>query len=458
MLRADAAIAGAFLQALVLLDLSLEQLLGMRGHTANAGGEKWLGGWWRGRGDPVGEDWGATVGWGAGAGAADTSGKKKFGGRGSGGVIQWVKMGEGGGRRVVWAAAAAEARCIFCVKMVLLDSSGPLSSESESSEPARDSLSESGAKGLNSTPERVRRPVMGIDGDGDLCGMRRGVKPEEEAIPVPGALKLSSSNEDAPVPAFVHRVSNHRRRQYVEELHLEPPSPIKCMRRAALAPAEEGTRTLFMDTPSFDGFTMDSERYELGFDDYDEPVRAPPSDVRPPRTVKPSDQSLRDWHAKPDSYLNTLLRCDGACDCKGAQCPGCGTRTPEFRCSDCFGDILYCAECIVNTHCENPLHRIAKWHGYYFVKVSLAALGLRVQLGHPPGEHCTGLRLPPPTSSCCIPTASTKSQWIFADARGPTIMECMKSSCCMRAGFLPHIGCDTGGTAGATLSHRTRDP
>jgi hypothetical protein len=80
--------------------------------------------------------------------------------------------------------------------------------------------------------------------------------------------------EDAPVPAFVHRVSDDRRRQYVEELHLEPPSPVKRMRRAALAPAEEGTRTLFMDTPSFDGFTTDSERYELGFDDYDEPVHA----------------------------------------------------------------------------------------------------------------------------------------------------------------------------------------
>jgi hypothetical protein len=69
---------------------------------------------------------------------------------------------------------------------------------------------------------------------------------------------------------------------------------------------------------------------------------------------------------------------------------------------------------MVDRHRENPLHRIAvsflfllfheatsdqglkKWHNSYFVKTSLMTLGLRVQLGHPPGERCAG---PEPAAS-----------------------------------------------------------
>jgi hypothetical protein len=61
------------------------------------------------------------------------------------------------------------------------------------------------------------------------------------------------------------------------------------MRLAALGPPEEPMHTPFMETAAFDGFAAGSERYELGFDDYDVPLRAPsPPGVRVPREVKPS--------------------------------------------------------------------------------------------------------------------------------------------------------------------------
>ncbi|KAJ7768836.1 hypothetical protein B0H16DRAFT_1716037 [Mycena metata] len=45
---------------------------------------------------------------------------------------------------------------------------------------------------------------------------------------------------------------------------------------------------------------------------------------------------------------------------------------------------------MVNRHRLNPLHKIERWNGRFFETSSLKALGLRVQVGHPPGERCAG--------------------------------------------------------------------
>ncbi|KAI0693244.1 hypothetical protein C8T65DRAFT_711224 [Cerioporus squamosus] len=59
-----------------------------------------------------------------------------------------------------------------------------------------------------------------------------------------------------------------------------------------------------------------------------------------------------------------------------------------YRCEDCDDCSLYCKECIVTQHAQHPLHCIKEWTGTHYEHVSLKALGLRVQLGHPPGERC----------------------------------------------------------------------
>ncbi|KAJ6487574.1 hypothetical protein C8R45DRAFT_827541, partial [Mycena sanguinolenta] len=70
-------------------------------------------------------------------------------------------------------------------------------------------------------------------------------------------------------------------------------------------------------------------------------------------------------------------------------CPRCEMVGPEFCCRDCFGDVMYCQACIVEKHAENPLHRVEKWHSGQLVRMLLAFLGLHMQLGHRPHEHCS---------------------------------------------------------------------
>ncbi|KAG1726126.1 hypothetical protein EDD22DRAFT_982820 [Suillus occidentalis] len=49
---------------------------------------------------------------------------------------------------------------------------------------------------------------------------------------------------------------------------------------------------------------------------------------------------------------------------------------------------MVCLTCVVHRHLSNPLHRIDMWNGSFFQSITLKALGLRVQLGHTPGERC----------------------------------------------------------------------
>ncbi|KAF8139158.1 hypothetical protein K438DRAFT_1494776, partial [Mycena galopus ATCC 62051] len=89
-------------------------------------------------------------------------------------------------------------------------------------------------------------------------------------------------------------------------------------------------------------------------------------------------------------YLGNMLRRDGCLWPHGADhCASYRTATnaenPKiFRCKQCYGDELLCADCMVTAHTRNPLHRIEVCHNSY-----LKTLGLRVQLGHPPSNCCS---------------------------------------------------------------------
>ncbi|KAG2110013.1 hypothetical protein DEU56DRAFT_874489 [Suillus clintonianus] len=93
-----------------------------------------------------------------------------------------------------------------------------------------------------------------------------------------------------------------------------------------------------------------------------------------------------------DHFLLELLRLEGRGDfllqeaCRGSACC---MNAPEFRCEDCLGTELYCKACTVERHIENPTHRIEYWNSQHFEDTNLRDLGLQVQLGHPPGEHCS---------------------------------------------------------------------
>ncbi|KAG1856516.1 hypothetical protein C8R48DRAFT_749130 [Suillus tomentosus] len=70
----------------------------------------------------------------------------------------------------------------------------------------------------------------------------------------------------------------------------------------------------------------------------------------------------------------------------------CGSVDLSFRCKECFGMVMYCKECVIEHHRCLPLHIVEKWNGLFFERISLKKLGLRVQLGHNPGNHCLNPR------------------------------------------------------------------
>ncbi|TRM58946.1 hypothetical protein BD626DRAFT_573203 [Schizophyllum amplum] len=91
-------------------------------------------------------------------------------------------------------------------------------------------------------------------------------------------------------------------------------------------------------------------------------------------------------------YLDEVLRWES----RGQRhflkcCRGCGAAEPRFRCRDeCMGRWMFCRACIVAHHAYTPLHWVEEWldEQLCFQRTCLKALGLRVQLVHPPGDPC----------------------------------------------------------------------
>ncbi|KAF7349498.1 CxC2 domain-containing protein [Mycena sanguinolenta] len=112
-----------------------------------------------------------------------------------------------------------------------------------------------------------------------------------------------------------------------------------------------------------------------------------------------SDRPLKNWYPKNDEYVEESLRREGRglpktySRCAGSrgvggECLG----DAEWRCVDqlCFGELMYCSSCIVSKHVHHPTHFVERWTGTHFLRKRnwLQLLGLRVQLGHPPGVIC----------------------------------------------------------------------
>ncbi|KAJ7659787.1 hypothetical protein DFH06DRAFT_1130542 [Mycena polygramma] len=122
-----------------------------------------------------------------------------------------------------------------------------------------------------------------------------------------------------------------------------------------------------------------------------------------------SDRPLKTWYPKEDQYIEEQLRREGRGSAKVySKCAGpgvlCNDRdrqclnrecagVAEFRCVDqaCFGEVMRCRDCIVAAHAQLPMHFIEEWDGTKFKhsRTGLKDLGLRMQLGHPPGVVCT---------------------------------------------------------------------
>ncbi|KAF9024498.1 hypothetical protein BDZ89DRAFT_954690, partial [Hymenopellis radicata] len=97
---------------------------------------------------------------------------------------------------------------------------------------------------------------------------------------------------------------------------------------------------------------------------------------------------------RPQEFLEEFVRLEG----KGAGGPCCMSckdsqsfavpREALYRCEDCWGTVRDCLPCTLRQHRRNPFHRIQRWNGLFYEKVTLRALGLRLQLGHDDGHPC----------------------------------------------------------------------
>ncbi|KAF7343819.1 CxC2 domain-containing protein [Mycena sanguinolenta] len=189
----------------------------------------------------------------------------------------------------------------------------------------------------------------------------------------------------------------HEHTFFVDDLEgpVNDPIPAFNLRRRSSACA----MTLFvpgddpapMPLPDLREFSINSERYQLGIFDNAEPLDFPPSEP-PPRIVKPSDPSLR------SGARNGMLISPHSCAATAPEMmdyPAPSVAPPATRLSLTFAakhgeNPLHRIEkwhCVVREDRENPSFRNEKWHSGFFVRTSLATLGLRVQLGHRPHER-----------------------------------------------------------------------
>ncbi|TFY55526.1 hypothetical protein EVJ58_g8192 [Rhodofomes roseus] len=102
------------------------------------------------------------------------------------------------------------------------------------------------------------------------------------------------------------------------------------------------------------------------------------------------DNPLREWTPEIDDWLAELIRLEGRCGYSTTSCAQCNSDDSPFRCRDCLDGRMYCQSCILCQHRALPFHRMEQWQAdtQYFAKINLKSLGLRIQLGHPPGETC----------------------------------------------------------------------
>ncbi|KAF9489536.1 hypothetical protein BDN71DRAFT_1512056 [Pleurotus eryngii] len=106
-----------------------------------------------------------------------------------------------------------------------------------------------------------------------------------------------------------------------------------------------------------------------------------------------SDTPMHEWRPYSQEYLMERLRLEGRGDAAALQaCPTCGIdEAPEYTCDECFEGLLECRSCFLSRHLCMPLHRAKRWSGAYYECVSMADLGLSIQLGHPLDLECVNL-------------------------------------------------------------------
>ncbi|EIN11591.1 hypothetical protein PUNSTDRAFT_62212 [Punctularia strigosozonata HHB-11173 SS5] len=100
---------------------------------------------------------------------------------------------------------------------------------------------------------------------------------------------------------------------------------------------------------------------------------------------------MRSWHPHCAKFLDNLIAREAIPTEQPVPCVECHRTTNPgvYRCEDCHGDRMLCAQCLVESHKWLPYHNIRAWKDDCFQSITLQELGLRIQLGHPDGSECS---------------------------------------------------------------------
>ncbi|KAG1868670.1 hypothetical protein F4604DRAFT_1927220 [Suillus subluteus] len=109
-----------------------------------------------------------------------------------------------------------------------------------------------------------------------------------------------------------------------------------------------------------------------------------------PKRKRPgAENPLLQWLHERSAFLDELIRLEGRGNEGTLLNCRCGTDNaiPLYRCRDCFGvEMTYVFFIVIFLICLSQYYQM--WNGKFFQSVTLKNLGLRVQLGHTPGERC----------------------------------------------------------------------
>jgi hypothetical protein len=72
---------------------------------------------------------------------------------------------------------------------------------------------------------------------------------------------------------------------------------------------------------------------------------------------------MAQWrNGRCDRFMDELIRLQSRGEfrnqTKCANCPRTSGHDLVYQCKDCFTDVLFCQECLVSSHRDNPLHRV----------------------------------------------------------------------------------------------------
>ncbi|KAF7321843.1 CxC2 domain-containing protein [Mycena kentingensis (nom. inval.)] len=185
---------------------------------------------------------------------------------------------------------------------------------------------------------------------------------------------------NAPLVTYVDRPSADRRTVVSEAVPIPPNSPIKRARREAQQKRDQPPPLALVD---------EAERY--GMEDLDGGDQGPELDSSEaePLNPKPADPAMRRWMLEfRDIFIRALLWREGRGPARET-CTSCDAAPGIIRCRECFGAALLCEGCCIAVHADNPLHWVERWTGAYFARCTLRSCGLRFQVGHTDGSHCS---------------------------------------------------------------------